>query len=146
MLQVGIHDRDVARLARQHAFEARAGKAAPADPANATHAAIAFADAARGRGGSVGRIVVHEQHFPIASGENSGEPLDQDRNVGAFVEGRHDDAEFRCRAQRLYRGAPSRRRLADRNFRLDYRRLPTGTTRCSPSNSIPVIALSVYPR
>ncbi len=95
VLQVGIHDRDIARLARQHAFETGAGEAAPADPADAADPAVGFADGARRRRRAVGRIVVDEQHFPFAIGEHALKPLDQDRNIGALIERRHDDAELR---------------------------------------------------
>ena len=71
MLQVGIHDRDVARLARQHAFETRAGKTAAADAANAAHPAVGFADGARGCSGAVGRIVVDEHDLPVAGDEKT---------------------------------------------------------------------------
>ena len=71
MLQVGIHDRDVARLARQHALEAGAGETAAADAANAAHPAVSFADGARGRGGAVGGIVVDEDDLPVAGDEKT---------------------------------------------------------------------------
>ena len=100
MLQVGVHDRDIAGLAREHALEASAGEAAAADAADAAHAAVGLADGAGGGGGAIGRIIVDENDFPIARGEHVGEPLDQERNVGPLVEGRHDDGEFRRRTQR----------------------------------------------
>ena len=82
MLQVGVHDGEIAGLARQHAFETGAGEAAAADAAHAAHPAVGFAERACDRRRSVGRIIVDEQHFPFAAGENMRQPLDQDRNVG----------------------------------------------------------------
>ena len=98
MLKVGVHHRDVAGLARQHAFEASSGEAAPADAADAAYAAVVFADGARGGGGAVRRIVVDENNLPVAGREKPRQPLDQDRNIGVLVEGRHDDGEFGRRA------------------------------------------------
>ena len=123
MLQVGVHDRQVARLAREHPLEAGAGETAAADAANAAHAAVGFADRARGRRAPVRRIVVDEYHLPIVAGENAAEPRDQDRNVGLFVEGRHDDREFR---RRPYHPALVRARKRGRRARRRspvYRRL-----------------------
>ena len=111
MLQVGVHDRQVTRLAREHPLEAGAGETAAADAANAAHAAVGFADRARGRRAPVRRIIVDEYHLPIVAGENAAEPRDQDRNVGFLVEGRHDDREFR---RRLYHGALVRARKRGR--------------------------------
>ena len=84
VLQVGVHHRDVAGLARQHALDAGAGEAAPADAADAADAAVALADRARGRGGAVRRVVVDEDDFPVARRRACAEPLDQERNIGAF--------------------------------------------------------------
>ena len=83
MLQVGVHHRDVASLARQHALEASSGEAAPADAADAAYAAVGFADGACDGGGAVWRIVVDENDLPVAGCEQPREPLDQDRDVGA---------------------------------------------------------------
>ncbi len=100
VLQVGVHDGEIARLAAEHAFEAGAGKAAAADAAYAAHAAIGFADRTRHRSGAVGRAVVDEDDFPVAAVKNLAQPLDQDRNVGPLVERRHHDAKLWCRLRR----------------------------------------------
>ena len=103
MLQVRVHDRDVTRLAREHALEASAGEAAPADTANAAHAAVAFAGPRAPRPFRPA-IVVDEQHFPVAAGETCASRSTRIGMLAAFVEGRHDDAEFRRRQAPLGRG------------------------------------------
>ena len=70
---------------------------------------VGLAERARHGGGAVGRIIVDEQHLPVAAGENMREPLDQDRDIGALVEGRHDDAEFGRRPNGRDRRAGRRR-------------------------------------
>ena len=69
MLEVGVHHRDIAGLAREHAFEARSGETAAADAANAAYATVGFADGARGGSRTVRRIVVDEDNFPVTGGE-----------------------------------------------------------------------------
>ena len=95
MLQVGVHDRQVTRLAREHPLEAGAGETAAADSGESAQRDCRLRRSARDRRGLVRRIIVDEYHLPIVAGENAAEPRDQDRNVGFFVEGRHDDREFR---------------------------------------------------
>ena len=96
MLKVGVHHGHVAGLARQHALEAGAGEAAPADAADAADAAIARADGARGRGRAVRRVVVDENNLPVARPSRScASRSTRSRNIGLFVEGRNDDGEFR---------------------------------------------------
>ena len=109
MLQIGIHDREIAGLARQHAFEAGAGEAAAADAAHAAHPPVGLAERARHRSRAVRRIIVDEQHLPVAAGQNMREPLDQYRDVGALVVGRHDDAELGRRPNGGNRRAGRRR-------------------------------------
>src|SRR5204863_444605 len=48
--------------------------------------------------GAVRRIVVDEHDFPIDALQCPVEPLDQDVDVLALVEGRHHDAQFRTAA------------------------------------------------
>ena len=69
MLKVGVHHRDIAGLAREHAFEARSGETAAADAADAAYATVGFADGARGGGRAVRRIVIDEDNFPLTGGE-----------------------------------------------------------------------------
>ena len=65
---------------------------------------------ARGDGcGAIGRIVVDEHHLPIAGDESPLQPLHQDRHVGALVERRHHDAQFRRRPRRRKRSRFGRR-------------------------------------
>ena len=109
VLQIGVHDRDIARLACQHAFEAGAGEAAAADAAHAADAAVGLAERARDGRGAVRRVIVNEQHLPFAAGQHMREPLDQNRDVGALVVGRHHDAEFRRRPRLGNRRAGRRR-------------------------------------
>ena len=97
VLQVGVHHGDIIRLARQHAFEARAREPPAADAADAAHAIVRLAERARNGRCAVGGIVVDEHHLPLAARQNATESLDQNRHVVALLEGRHDNAELRRR-------------------------------------------------
>src|SRR5438552_3731330 len=47
---------------------------------------------------AVRRVVVDEHNLPIDALQGAVEPLDQDVDIVALVEGRHDDAQFRTTA------------------------------------------------
>ena len=120
MLKVGVHHGDVACLARQHALDAGAREAAPANAAHAAHARIAFADLAGDRSGAVGRIVVDEHDLPIDTVKSVRKFLDQQRNVVVLLEGRDHDRQFgrapRCRKLPLCRRCVDRPSMRGRRF------------------------------
>ena len=94
VLQVGIHDGEVRRLGRQHSLDAGPGQSAPAQPADATDMRVLRADLPRLRRGIVWKIVVDENDLPADVDKRAVEALDQDRDVGAFIERRNDDREI----------------------------------------------------
>src|SRR5262249_19947427 len=124
---------NVARRARQHALEASACKAAPADAADAAHAAVVRPDSARGGGRAVRRIIIDENDLPVAGRQKLRKPLDQERDIGFFIEGPNHDGQFRrgphsdarVRPQAL-RGRAYGRDVVDR--RLWQRRTPFSLT------------------
>ena len=69
VLHVGVHHGDIARLACQHSFNACSGKPAPADPADTAHTAVMFPDGPHQHCGSVRRVVIRKNDFPIIAGE-----------------------------------------------------------------------------
>src|SRR5262249_37581943 len=86
-----------------HSFQAGAGKASPADAADATHAAVRLTDRAGHGGSAVRRIVIDNHQLPIAAGKSTPEPLNENWNIGPFIERRHNDAELRSGPKRLGR-------------------------------------------
>ncbi len=91
MLHVGIHHRDKACRRRQNAFDAGAGQSAPGYSTYATYARIAGRDFLRKRRCPVGRIIVDKDHLPRHAGKGRFDPIDQHRNIVAFLESRNDN-------------------------------------------------------
>ena len=54
MLQIGVHDRDELRLARQRAFDEGAGEAATTHPPDTADACVALAELLGDGGGGIG--------------------------------------------------------------------------------------------
>jgi hypothetical protein len=99
-LQVGIHDRDEWRESTQDPLDHGGGKSTPADPADAAEAWILPPCLLQLLNGSVGRIIVHEDDFPLDIAECRTELRGERRDIFAFVKCRYDDDKLRNRSLR----------------------------------------------
>ena len=97
VLQVRVHHGEVRRGARQHAFDARGGEAAPADALDAAHPGIALRALAHQVFAAVVGIVDHDDGFPVEAGERLLERIQQPRQVLALAKRRHHDGKLRHR-------------------------------------------------
>src|SRR5207342_885480 len=74
--------------------DAGSGESAPSDPADAADTVVMFTDRACGGRGSVRRVVVGKNDFPVAAGKHGLQPLDNLYDIVAFLERRDDNREF----------------------------------------------------
>ena len=116
MLKIAVDHRDEIGARSEPALDHRAGEAEPIDAAEAAQARIAPRDRVGDVGGAVGRIVVDDDHLPRQAGERRLQPLEQDRNIGRFAIGRHDDRQGRPDFRRARYRQSSRPRSGARRF------------------------------
>jgi hypothetical protein len=95
MLQVGVDHGGIRRARRQDALDAGAGQAAPPDPPDAADAGIVPRQRADHVPGTVGGIVVDENHFPDSTRKRRLQPPIQRGDVVALVEGGDDDRKLK---------------------------------------------------
>src|SRR5208283_786861 len=103
MLQVGIHDRDEWSESTLDSLDHGGGKSTPADPADAAEARILPPCLLQLLNGSVGRIIVHEDDFPLDIAECRTELRGERRDIFAFVKCRYDDGKLRNKSLRRHR-------------------------------------------
>src|SRR5208283_151539 len=102
MLQVGIHDRDEWSESTLDSLDDGGGKSTPADPADAAEARILPPCLLQLLNGSVGRIIVHEDDFPLDIAECCTEFRGERLDIFAFVKCRYDDGKLRNRSLRRH--------------------------------------------
>src|SRR6478735_5218875 len=95
MLQVGVHHRDVKRGARQDSFDAGGSEPAAANPPNATYSAVVISESADCLGGSIMRVIVDENYFPVDPFQRATQRIIDGADVVVFIAGWHDDGELR---------------------------------------------------
>ena len=93
MLKIAVDDRDEVGAGRHPSLDHRACQTGAVDAPQTAKASVCRRKPKCDIGGSVGRIVIDDDHFPRRVAESRRDAFEKNRNVLRFFVGRNDDRE-----------------------------------------------------